>query len=41
MKRLSIALLLALAVFAGVGVAQADVDEIISLATGINSIQAD
>lgn len=40
MKTLSIALLLALAVFAGVSVAQAD-DDIINLATGINSIQAD
>ncbi|HEY7364423.1 MAG TPA: hypothetical protein VIE37_09980 [Methylomirabilota bacterium] len=41
MKRLGIVLLLALAVFASVGVAQADVDDVIGLATGINSIQAD
>jgi hypothetical protein len=41
MKRLSIALLLALAVFASVGVAQAEMDDTISLATGLNSIQAD
>lgn len=39
MKALSIALLLALAVVAGVGVAQAE-DEITDL-MGINSIQAD
>jgi len=39
MKRLSIVLLLALAVFAGVGVAQAD--EVTILATGSTSIQSE
>jgi hypothetical protein len=39
MKTLSIALLLALAVFAGVGIAQAD--DSIDLGMGLNSIQAD
>ncbi len=41
MKRLSIILVLALVVFGSVGVAQADVDDVIAIATGISSIQAD